>query len=59
MNLTVENKDLRVGDIRIIGVSTSSLFIVGDLETAVLSSAFDTPPESLIIGPSVPLAAER
>jgi spore germination protein PD len=55
MNFTVVNKEICVGDIRIIGVSSSSVFIVGDTEVIHCYSLFDTPPESLIVGPLVPL----
>ncbi|MFD1735247.1 spore gernimation protein GerPD [Bacillus salitolerans] len=55
MNFTVVNKEIKVDDIRIVGVSTSSIFLIGDTESICLSSTFDTPPESLIIGPFVPL----
>lgn len=58
MNFTVTNKEISVGDVRIIGVSTSSIFLIGDTKIIKCSSVFDTPPESLIIGPLVPLAAE-
>ncbi|MBD7938027.1 MULTISPECIES: spore gernimation protein GerPD [Cytobacillus] len=58
MNFQVYNRELCVGDVRIIGVSSSSIFIVGDAETIQLASTFDTPPESLIIGPFVPLTPE-
>ncbi|KKI93563.1 spore gernimation protein GerPD [Bacillus sp. SA1-12] len=58
MNFTVVNHDLQVGSIRIIGVSSSSVFLIGDTNTISLSSVFDTPPESMIIGPFVPLAPE-
>ncbi|RFB18310.1 spore gernimation protein GerPD [Bacillus sp. HNG] len=56
MNFTVVNKELQVGYIDIVGVSTSAVFIIGDAQTISMASAFDTPPESLIIGPFVPLA---
>jgi len=56
MNFHVYNRELCVGNIRIIGVSSSSLLMIGDTETIQLASIFDTPAESLIIGPSVPLA---
>jgi spore germination protein PD len=56
MNFTVVNKNVCVDNIRIIGVSSSSVFLVGDTDSISLSSVFDTPPESLIIGPFVPLA---
>lgn len=58
MNFTVVNRNISVGYIDITGVSTSSVFLVGDTECITLSSAFDTPPESLIIGPFVPLVPE-
>jgi len=56
MNFTVVNKQLCVDNIRVLGVSSSSIFLVGDADSISLSSVFDTPPESLIIGPFVPLA---
>lgn len=58
MNYTVINKDLCVGFINIVGVSSSSVFLIGDTNTISMSSIFDTPPESLIAGPFVPLAPE-
>lgn len=58
MNFFVYNRDIQVGSIRIIGISSSSLLMVGDAETIQLASTFDTPPESLIIGPFVPLGPE-
>jgi spore germination protein PD len=58
MKMTVVNKGLQVGNIKIIGVSSSSVFLIGDTETISCSSVFDTPPESLIVGPFVPLAPE-
>lgn len=58
MKLEVVNKEISVGSVRIIGVSSSSLFLIGDTQIVTLSSIFDTPPESLIVGPLVPLAPE-
>ncbi|MEW9701023.1 spore gernimation protein GerPD [Paenibacillus sp. SI8] len=58
MNFCVENKQLFVGDVRIVGVASSSVFLIGDTETISLSSMFDTPPESVIIAPFVPLTEE-
>ncbi|UFU01337.1 spore gernimation protein GerPD [Radiobacillus kanasensis] len=55
MNLEVHNWDLQVGDIQITGVSSSSLFLVGDMEEAKLTSYYDTPPDSYIVGSLVPL----
>lgn len=59
MNFSVENKEVCVGSVQITGVTSSSLFLIGDSQCITLSSIFDTPPESLIIGPLVPLAPER
>lgn len=58
MNFQVYNREICVGDIRVIGVSSSSLLMVGDAETIQLAATFDTPAESLIIGPFVPLSPE-
>ncbi|PLR78887.1 spore gernimation protein GerPD [Bacillus sp. V3-13] len=58
MNFHVLNREICVGDIRVIGVSSSSLLMVGDAESIQLASAFDTPLESLIIGPFVPLTPD-
>ncbi|MEQ6388203.1 spore gernimation protein GerPD [Bacillaceae bacterium S4-13-58] len=52
MGLTIHNHVLQVGHIEIIGITTSSVFLVGDNESIVLSSIYDTPPESLIISPT-------
>ncbi|WP_409304606.1 spore gernimation protein GerPD [Peribacillus sp. SCS-155] len=54
MELNITNCRLTVGSIDILAVSASSLVLIGDTQTIQLASAFDTPPESLIIGPTVP-----
>lgn len=51
MNFIVHNYGLHVGQIRVTGVTASSTLLIGDTETVQLQSFFDTPPESLIIGP--------
>jgi spore germination protein PD len=58
MNFHVYNRDLCVHSIKITGISSSSLLMVGDTQTIQLAATFDTPSESLIIGPVVPLAPE-
>ncbi|ALC91916.1 spore gernimation protein GerPD [Bacillus sp. FJAT-18017] len=58
MIFQVYNRELSVGSIKVLGVSSSSILLVGDAQTIQLASAFDTPAESLIIGPFVPLAPE-
>jgi spore germination protein PD len=56
MIFSVVNRELCVGDINVRVVSSSAVFLIGDTESIYLSSIFDTPPESLIIGPYVPTA---
>lgn len=58
MEMNVVNKGLNVGSIRIVGVGSSSVVLIGDTEVINASSVFDTPAESLIIGPLVPFAPE-
>jgi spore germination protein PD len=58
MIFEVYNRDICVDSIRVIGVASASLLMVGDTQTIQLAATFDTPPESLIIGPFVPLTAE-
>lgn len=57
MEFYVENKEIAVGAVKIIGVAASSVFLIGDTEIMTLSSIFDTPPESLIVGRLAPLPA--
>ncbi|NGY85672.1 spore gernimation protein GerPD [Bacillus megaterium] len=56
MNVNVVKSELVGGEVSITGVSSSSLFLIGDANYISLSSTFDTPAESLIIGPYVPLS---
>lgn len=58
MIFEVYNRNICVDSIHVIGVSSSSLMMIGDTQTIQLASTFDTPAESLIIGPFVPLVAE-
>lgn len=55
MILEITNHELVVGDIEITAVASSSLVQIGDVETIQLASIFDTPAESLVIGPFVPI----
>ncbi|MGF2615306.1 spore gernimation protein GerPD [Rossellomorea vietnamensis] len=55
MNLQVINRELCVNTLNVEAVSSSSLLLIGDASTIQLASTFDTPAESLIIGPFVPL----
>ncbi|UUZ86773.1 spore gernimation protein GerPD [Paenibacillus sp. P26] len=56
MILQVINREVSVASVTITGVASSAVFQIGDTQEINLSSIFDTPPESLIIGPLVPLA---
>ncbi|WP_282941998.1 spore gernimation protein GerPD [Paenibacillus sp. RC67] len=58
MNFQVVNKGICVGEIRVIGVSISSVLLIGDTEQIVLSSITDTPPESVTTDQLIPLASE-
>ncbi|NHM31709.1 hypothetical protein [Neobacillus terrae] len=58
MEYHVYNRELCVGTIKVTGVASSSMILVGDTETIQLSSTFDTPAESLIIGPFVPITPQ-
>ncbi|MDM5336671.1 spore gernimation protein GerPD [Fictibacillus enclensis] len=57
MKFQVINHDLSIGDLKIVGVSISSLVLVGDAGHIALVAAFDTPPETLTVGTAlVPLS---
>ncbi|MBB3114404.1 spore germination protein PD [Paenibacillus phyllosphaerae] len=55
MNLKVVNHSLYVGSVQMTAVASSSVFQIGDTEQFALYSMFDTPPESLVVGPIAPL----
>ncbi|MDF2936595.1 MAG: spore gernimation protein GerPD [Paenibacillaceae bacterium] len=57
IEMNVTNQGLTVGSIHIVGVGSASVVLIGDTDTVTASSVFDTPPESLIIGPLVPFAS--
>lgn len=56
MKYMVINGPLSVEKVEITYLSTSSIFLVGELTHVALTSAFDTPPEKVIVGVSLPLA---
>lgn len=58
MDFHVYNRDICVQNIKLGGITSSSLLMIGDAGTIQLASTFDTPAESLIIGPFVPLSSE-
>ncbi|MHA7962760.1 hypothetical protein ACX93W_01360 [Paenibacillus sp. CAU 1782] len=51
----VVNHSLNVGGIDVLGVSSASMLQVGDNDHVALYSMFDTPPESVIVGPLAPM----
>jgi spore germination protein PD len=55
LTLNVCNGPVYVGSISLIAVSSSSSLLLGDTESLHLYSFFDTPPESVIVGPLAPL----
>ena len=55
VNLQVTNGPVYVGAIRILGVASSSSLLIGDTDVMTLYSYFDTPPESVVVGPLAPL----
>jgi spore germination protein PD len=55
VELNVCNGPVEIGSIRVIGVTSSSSLLLGDTESLTLYSYFDTPPESVVFGPLVPL----
>ncbi|PGZ98341.1 spore gernimation protein GerPD [Bacillus pseudomycoides] len=55
MNFTVINHEIKVGNIKSLGISSSALFLVGDANLIISSSILDTPFESVTGGPFVPL----
>ncbi|MGL4820006.1 MAG: spore gernimation protein GerPD [Bacilli bacterium] len=56
VQLHVVNRELIVGCIDMMSVSTSATFIIGDAFSIYQRSRLDTPPESLYVGPFVPLS---
>lgn len=54
LQFKVINHYLSVGQIEILGVSSASMLQVGDTDNVALYSMFDTPPESVIVGPLAP-----
>ncbi|SDW58116.1 hypothetical protein [Paenibacillus sp. CF384] len=55
MQMHVVNHVLAVGSIQLTGVASASILQIGDTEEITLISMFDTPPESVIVGPIAPL----
>lgn len=56
MLMEVHNYGLHVNNVQIDAIGSSSIFLIGDNDSIVLSSFFDTPPESYSVAELVPLA---
>jgi len=55
--MEVHNYGLHVANVQFDAIAASSVFLIGDNDSIVLSSFFDTPPESYSILNLVPLGA--
>lgn len=56
MKMEIHNYGMHVCNIQVEAVTSSSVFLIGDNDEFILSSFFDTPPESYILENVVPLA---
>ncbi|WP_282935844.1 spore gernimation protein GerPD [Paenibacillus sp. RC67] len=54
MEFNVINGEINVNKIDITYLSTSSVFFVGDIRTVTLYGAFESPPEKVIVGVTIP-----
>ncbi|WP_391560727.1 spore gernimation protein GerPD [Robertmurraya sp.] len=59
MNVRIRNKKIQVGNVKVGGVGSASLFLIGDAEVITSASVFDTPADSLIYSPKVPFFPVR
>ncbi|MFJ8530115.1 spore gernimation protein GerPD [Bacillus sp. NPDC094106] len=59
MNLNVINREIKVGQIKTNGVSSSALVLIGDANLLILSAILDTPFESVVQGAFVPLVTSH
>jgi spore germination protein PD len=55
MKMTVVNKRLKVGEIEVGGLGSSSVVLIGDTDIITSSSYFDTPEDSLIFSRQIPV----
>lgn len=55
MNMRVRNEKMDVKSIQIDAVASSSIFLIGDAEVITCSSIFDTPADSFIQDPQIPI----
>lgn len=54
MEFNVRNGQIQVDTIDITYLSTSSTLMVGDIRSVNLVSGFETPPEKMIVGVTIP-----
>ncbi|TCS79419.1 spore gernimation protein GerPD [Tepidibacillus fermentans] len=55
MKFHVINHNLFVGNIKVIGITSSAVFLIGDTHYITASSIYDTPPEAVTFLPLVRL----
>ncbi|USG68313.1 hypothetical protein NDK47_02300 [Brevibacillus ruminantium] len=53
--MTVTNHKLQVGSIQVNDVFRASLILIGDTDVMTCSMVFDTPADSLIFSPEIPI----
>ncbi|MDF2680001.1 MAG: hypothetical protein K0R47_1191 [Brevibacillus sp.] len=51
----VINGEVRVGSINIINLASAASLLIGDCKSVILTSIFETPPESYIVGVAQPI----
>ncbi|MDF2557436.1 MAG: spore gernimation protein GerPD [Bacillales bacterium] len=56
MDFHVTNENICVNEIKMTSVALGSVLKIGDTQSIQMFSTFDTPPESLIIGPFAQVA---
>ncbi|RUS46960.1 spore gernimation protein GerPD [Cohnella sp. AR92] len=56
LEYTVVNGKVTIGAFKMFIISTSTTLMVGDVKTVSLYSAFEGPPERVIVGATLPTA---
>lgn len=54
MEFNVINGEINVNSLDITYLSTASTLFVGDIKTVILYGAFESPPEKVIVGVTIP-----
>lgn len=59
MRMTVRNEKIHVEGIEVAEVVRSSIVLIGDAEEITCSTIFDTPADSLVFSPEIPLVTGK